>query len=66
MRLFSSWVMMLKATAKDPPDLVLAGRPHAEMDGYEVCRRMRGEAALHDVPCTPERALGRQEQGEGL
>mgnify|MGYP002347353505 CR=1 FL=1 len=49
-RLFSSGAMMLKAAAKDPPDLVLLDVLMPEMDGYEVCRRMRGEAALHDVP----------------
>ncbi len=49
-RLFSSGAMMLKAAAKDVPDLVLLDILMPEMDGYEVCRRMRGEEALHDVP----------------
>jgi len=49
-RLFSSGAMMLRAAEKDPPDLVLLDILMPEMDGYEVCRRMRAEEALHDVP----------------
>src|SRR5262245_29085014 len=40
----------LQAAAHDPPDLVLLDITMPEMDGYEVCRRLRANEHLKDVP----------------
>ena len=42
--------LALKAAASDPPDLVLLDISMPEMDGFEVCRLMKEDARLHDVP----------------
>lgn len=49
-RMFPSGTMMLKAAEKVVPDLVMLDILMPEMDGYEVCRRMRSNEALRDVP----------------
>jgi CheY-like chemotaxis protein len=40
----------LAQMAREKPDLVLMDISLPEMDGTEVLRRMRGDAALQDVP----------------
>ena len=40
----------LKAVAHDPPDLVLLDIDMPDMDGYEVCRRLKESEASRDVP----------------
>src|SRR5882672_10043022 len=38
--------LALDAAAQKPPDLILLDVSMPEMDGYEVCRRLRSDAAL--------------------
>jgi PleD family two-component response regulator len=59
----------LKVAAEAKPDLILLDIMMPEMDGYEVCRRLKGDAALQDIPVIFVTALieERQErQGLGL
>jgi len=42
--------LALHAATSSPPDLVLLDIRMPEMDGYEVCRRLKAEPATHDVP----------------
>ncbi len=42
--------LFLRAAASNPPDLVLLDVDMPEMDGYQVCARMREEPRLRDVP----------------
>lgn len=42
--------LALRAAAEDPPDLVLLDVNMPEMDGYEVCRRLKADPDLRDVP----------------
>ncbi len=40
----------LAAAAQNPPDLILLDINMPEMDGYEVCNRLKTDAALRQVP----------------
>ena len=40
----------LKAVETEIPDIVLLDIMMPEMDGYEVCRRLKGEERTRDVP----------------
>ncbi|MGE4345468.1 MAG: HD domain-containing phosphohydrolase [Geoalkalibacter sp.] len=42
--------MALKAAAKNPPDLILLDIMMPEMDGFEVCRRLKADKKLKDIP----------------
>jgi two-component system, sensor histidine kinase and response regulator len=42
--------LALAAAAKDPPDLILLDVNMPEMDGYEVCQRLKSNAELRAVP----------------
>jgi putative two-component system response regulator len=45
-----SGALALRAAAADPPDLILLDINMPEMDGYEVCRRLKEDAVLAQVP----------------
>ena len=47
---FTGGAQALAAAAKNPPDLVLLDIRMPEMDGFEVCRRLKANAALQDIP----------------
>ena len=40
----------LRAVEKSPPDLMLLDIVMPELDGYEVCRRLRAAPATRDLP----------------
>jgi two-component system, sensor histidine kinase and response regulator len=42
--------LALRAAAAEAPDLVLLDIRMPEMDGYEVCRRLKADPGLRDVP----------------
>ncbi|AKT36127.1 response regulator [Chondromyces crocatus] len=42
--------MALVAAAADPPDIILLDVNMPEMDGYEVCRRLKADRRTADVP----------------
>ena len=42
--------LALRAAASNPPELVLLDIRMPEMDGYEVCRRLKAQPATRDVP----------------
>ena len=42
--------MALKAAAKNPPDLILLDIMMPEMDGFEVCRRLKADERLKEIP----------------
>ncbi len=42
--------LALAAAAEEPPDLILLDINMPEMDGFEVCRRLRSNAALSSIP----------------
>ncbi|WP_045217207.1 response regulator [Desulfonatronovibrio magnus] len=47
---FPGGSMALKAAARRPPDLFLLDVNMPEMNGYEVCRRLKAEPELKDIP----------------
>ena len=42
--------LALAAAVKHPPDLILLDINMPEMNGYEVCQRLKSTAALADIP----------------
>jgi len=42
--------LALQAAKNDPPDLILLDINMPEMDGYEVCRRLKEDEKLKDIP----------------
>ena len=49
-RAVTSGRQALRAVEHDPPDLILLDIAMPEMDGYEVCRRLRAQDRCKDVP----------------
>jgi putative two-component system response regulator len=60
-RSFPRGRLALAAAAQKPPDLILLDVSMPEMDGYEVCRRLRSNAALASIPVIFLSALGATE-----
>lgn len=50
LRLVTSGRQALQAASSDPPDLVLLDITMPELNGYEVCERLKAIEALADVP----------------
>ena len=46
----TSGEMALKLAAKQPPDIILLDIMMPEMDGYEVCRRLKADPATAGIP----------------
>lgn len=40
----------IAAASEEPPDLIILDVVMPDMTGYEVCRRLRAEPGLHDIP----------------
>ena len=66
-RFVDNGVDALAAAAADPPDLILLDVMMPGLDGFEVCRRLRAEPSLREVPIVLLTALDdRQSRLEGL
>ncbi len=51
--------LALKAAKQQPPDLILLDVRMPEMDGYEVCRRLKADPDLQGIPVVFVSALAR-------
>ena len=60
-RLAMSGTAALRAAESQPPDLILLDIMMPEMDGYEVCRRLKADERLRGVPVIFLSALGETE-----
>ena len=47
---FPRGAMAIKAAIKNPPDIILLDINMPEMDGFEVCRQMKNELVLKNIP----------------
>ncbi len=66
-KLAPSGVRALKIVSNSPPDLVLLDIMMPEMDGYEVCRRLKADPATKDIPVMFVTAMSEIEnEEEGL
>jgi len=55
---FPNGRMALAAAARNPPDLILLDINMPEMNGFEVCERLKADAALKEIPVLFISALG--------
>jgi len=60
-RLARSGAAALRAAESQPPDLILLDIMMPEMDGYEVCRRLKADEGLKGIPVIFLSALGETE-----
>src|SRR5580704_4858641 len=60
-RVFPLGRLALAAAKKNPPDLILLDINMPEMNGYEVCTRLKSHAALSDIPVIFLSALNESE-----
>ncbi|OLN30582.1 diguanylate cyclase (GGDEF domain) with PAS/PAC sensor [Desulfovibrio sp. DV] len=49
-RIASSGIQALQLVDESPPDLILLDIVMPDMDGYEVCRRLKARAATRNIP----------------
>src|ERR1700758_3928296 len=61
-RSFPRGRMALAAAAQNPPDLFLLDINMPEMNGYEVCERVKSDPALSDAPVIFLSALNANEE----
>jgi DNA-binding response OmpR family regulator len=55
------------ARSDDPPDLILLDVMMPEIDGYEVCRQLKADAATRDIPIIFVTAMGQEsDETKGL
>jgi DNA-binding response OmpR family regulator len=47
---FTGGAQALAAAAENPPDLILLDIWMPQMDGFEVCRRLKADESLQDIP----------------
>ncbi len=52
------------ARSASPPDLILLDIMMPEMDGYEVCRQLKADAATRDIPVIFVTAMGQESDEE--
>jgi len=57
-RAVPSGKLALQAASSEPPDLILLDIMMPDMDGYEVCRRLKEDAKLCEIPVVFLSALG--------
>ncbi len=50
LRVAADGISALRSVAKNPPDLILLDIMMPEMDGFEVCRRLKENAATREIP----------------
>ena len=63
-KLAPSGARALKIASANPPDLVLLDIMMPEMDGYEVCRKLKDDASTKDIPVIFVTAMNEVENEE--
>ena len=63
-KLAPSGARALKIASTNPPDLVLLDIMMPEMDGYEVCRKLKDDASTKDIPVIFVTAMNEVENEE--
>lgn len=60
----TEWRKGLDLAQRLQPDMVLLDVMMPELDGYEICRRLKSDQSTHDIPVVFITALGNQEDEE--